>query len=220
MKIDECLKEKSGIYALYINKKVYVGKSKNLYKRLIQHYCDLRRGNHGNDYLQKAYNKHVNISYNILIECNEQNLSKHESFFINKFDSNNRSLGYNLNLETSQNTTLSEETKLKLRNHNLGNILSNETKLKISKALIGIKRSKKVRENIAKGKLGNKNPMFGKIPPNALKLEQYDLKDNLLNTFETMRDASEKTGVPISTIGNIIHGRTKKPRNYIWKINN
>jgi group I intron endonuclease len=220
MKVDECLKGIIGIYILYINDKVYIGKSTNLYKRLIQHYCDLKRGDHSNDYLQKSYNKHIIISYNILIKCTEKELSKYESFFINKFDSNNRNFGYNLNLETDQKTSLSKETKIKLRNYNLGKKLSKKTKLKISNSLTGVKRSKKVRENIANGKIGNKNPMFGKIPNNSIKIEQYDLENKLLNTFETMTEASEKTKVPISTIGNVIHGRTKKPRNFIWKIKN
>lgn len=52
------LQRKSGIYLLSISNNTYIGSSKNLYARLIEHRSDLKKNIHGNDYLQKVFNKH------------------------------------------------------------------------------------------------------------------------------------------------------------------
>lgn len=62
-------------------------------------------------------------------------------------------------------STISEETKQKLREFNLGKRLSEETKRKMSLAQKGTPKSREHRKNISKSKMGKKNPMYGKKGP-------------------------------------------------------
>ena len=49
------------------------------------------------------------------------------------------------------------------------------------------------------------------------KVAQYDLQDNLLNTFDSQREASEKTGVCRSSITRCVTGCRKTAGGYKWK---
>jgi len=50
----------SGIYFIYnrINGKTYLGSSKQIHKRIREHFGEMQRNCHGNSYLQNAYNKY------------------------------------------------------------------------------------------------------------------------------------------------------------------
>lgn len=47
---------------------------------------------------------------------------------------------------------------------------------------------------------------------------QYSLNGELLNTFPTIQDASEKTGVSYWRICNYIKGKTQRGEDFVWKI--
>jgi group I intron endonuclease len=84
-----------GIYILFFNNdrsKVYVGLSKNIEKRFIQHKYALKY-NYASKKLQEAYNKFGIPSMEILLECEANELEDSESSAIELFDSINR--GYN-----------------------------------------------------------------------------------------------------------------------------
>lgn len=49
------------------------------------------------------------------------------------------------------------------------------------------------------------------------KVAQYDLQDNLLNVFNSQREASEKTGVCRSSITRCVTGHRKTAGGYKWK---
>ena len=49
------------------------------------------------------------------------------------------------------------------------------------------------------------------------KVAQYDLKDNLLNVFNSQREASEKTGTCRSSITRCVTGHRKTAGGYKWK---
>lgn len=51
-------KNKKGIYKLTISNHIYIGSTVNLSKRLKRHMSDLKRDDHENTYLQRAYNKY------------------------------------------------------------------------------------------------------------------------------------------------------------------
>lgn len=74
----------SGIYCITINNKKYVGSSINISRRIIQHKSDLNKNKHCNKYLQSAFNKHKNFSFNILEECS--NLIERELYYIKKLN--------------------------------------------------------------------------------------------------------------------------------------
>ena len=91
----------SGIYAIQniSNKKMYIGRSKNIYKEWRDlHLSRLRKNIHANSYLQSSWNKYGenNFKHFILEECSEDLLNQKEIEYIKKYDTNNRSFGYNL----------------------------------------------------------------------------------------------------------------------------
>ena len=50
----------SGLYAIYCagNDRTYLGSSIDIHKRRIQHFSSLSRGDHGNSFLQRSFNKY------------------------------------------------------------------------------------------------------------------------------------------------------------------
>lgn len=77
-------KNQSGIYCLEINGKNYIGSALCLNVRLKEHDLDLRNGNHGNDYLQRAYNKYSICNFSILEFCSTDVLLSRETFWYEK----------------------------------------------------------------------------------------------------------------------------------------
>jgi len=79
--------KKSGIYCILNlkNQKKYIGSSKNIYDRIINHKMMLRNNKHHNDYLQNSWNKNKskNFIYIILEFCDKNILIKREQFYIN-----------------------------------------------------------------------------------------------------------------------------------------
>lgn len=101
--------------------KVYVGQSIHLSRRWRTHLVCLRRGDHNNPYLQRAFNKHGvgAFKYEILEHCSVEELNEREGHYINLYDSRNRDIGYNV-LPPCGDQML-DETKNKIRLANRGN---------------------------------------------------------------------------------------------------
>ncbi len=110
-----------GIYIItnLINKKVYIGSSVRINTRLMSHKYMLRLNEHFNQYLQKSFNKYGenNFSFEVLELCDEYLLVSRENYYIEKYESNNLTKGYNL-------ATVNEFRR---------NVHNNETKKKNSK---------------------------------------------------------------------------------------
>lgn len=91
MKVTQKLKEKAGIYRIYIKDRCYVGSSKNLYTRLCCHFTQLRANTHHSKYMQRVFNKYGEdeFSYEILeiLEYDEEVLRKKELECIEEYDS-------------------------------------------------------------------------------------------------------------------------------------
>jgi group I intron endonuclease len=83
------LLNKSGIYCILniTNQKRYIGSSKSLSERLINHKCQLRKNKHNNKILQNSWNKYKenNFIYIILEFCEIENLIEKEQFYIDLF---------------------------------------------------------------------------------------------------------------------------------------
>lgn len=81
----------TGIYAIHniYNDKYYIGQSKNIEHRWMQHRSRLKCQNHENKHLQNAYNKYGNNSFEyIIIElCNKEELDYKEKYYIKYYDS-------------------------------------------------------------------------------------------------------------------------------------
>ncbi len=90
----------SGIYAIVCNptNKVYVGQSINIKVRKGKHVSDLIKNKHCNSYLQNSFNKHGrnSFSFKVLENCERDLLTERESYWIEKYKSNNSEFGFNL----------------------------------------------------------------------------------------------------------------------------
>jgi hypothetical protein len=124
------IQEKPGIYLItnLINNKVYIGQSKNVYRRGIYHRFELNHNKHSNSHLQYSFNKYgkENFSFSIIEYCFKEKLTEKEKYYI----SIQKTELYNVK-DASDSVNRSFKK------------LSNEHKLKISKSLKG-----KVPENI------------------------------------------------------------------------
>ena len=83
----------SGIYVIenLINKKYYIGSSKDLGRRKIQHLSDLRNNRHGNIYLQNSFNKYgeENFKFDILEYCEVDRRVPREQKWLDMFNDEN-----------------------------------------------------------------------------------------------------------------------------------
>lgn len=136
----------------------------------------------------------------------------------------------------SQNlsTPHSEETKYKLKEINKGD----------KNPMFDKKHTEKVKEDQSNRVLGHNHPMFGKKHTNEtiLKIKenrnasvdqeeknrlskernskvilQYDLKNNFIKEYESIKVASIETGLSESLIGKTCRGVVKNPRKFIFK---
>lgn len=171
-------KNKAGVYKLTCknNGKMYIGKSVNIMRRLNDH-----RRSKENGYFQRAVLKHGWASFKVdILETFEnfdkvkdnQSLLNRESYYINLFDTTDRTLGYNRCKYSSDTTGIpfSDEHREKLRKASIGKkrpprtdehrenlsialsgrVFSEETKEKMRKAQSGKKRSPHSKERIEK----------------------------------------------------------------------
>lgn len=123
MKPDINLKNRPAIYCIRndINNKVYVGKTKCPWRRCHQYKYDFenRRGDRINNYLVRSMEKHgfENFTFSILEFCTIENSSEKELFWMDKLNSCNRDVGYNLRRDSSSGMIVHPETSEKIRNN-------------------------------------------------------------------------------------------------------
>lgn len=112
-----------GIYAIrnITTNKLYIGKSKNIYKRLHQHLTDIKykeRNHNENPYLLNAINKYslADFEYIILEKTilDEKYLSERELHFIDKYNTTNKKFGYNLRRDSSTKMIVHDKTRQKI----------------------------------------------------------------------------------------------------------
>jgi len=140
---NDTLNQKSGIYKI-VNKvdgKYYVGSSKNIRKRWVEHKRRLLNNDHHNDHLQNTFNKHgIDIFDFMLVELVDiNNLKRIEQKYLD-IAKTEQDKCYNLNFESS------------------GGDLSTYSKIKISNALKGRKLSQQTRDKISNSKGGSVYP--------------------------------------------------------------
>lgn len=95
--------EGTGIYKITntINNKVYIGQSKNIYRRLTKHLSIARNGKYNHLHLYRAISKYGigNFYVEVLEKCTVKDLDKLEYEYIQKYNSVNK--GYNMTLYIS-----------------------------------------------------------------------------------------------------------------------
>jgi group I intron endonuclease len=88
-----------GIYMItcVVNKKYYIGSSKNMRHRWLSHCHDLRKMKHSNLHLQRAYDLYGlrEFRFTVLEYCPAEALLLREQFYIDIFDATNEQIGFN-----------------------------------------------------------------------------------------------------------------------------
>jgi len=180
---------KQGIYQIknITNNKCYIDKSVNIKNRLKRHIRDLKNNNHiyrnkQLDHLQNSWNEdgEENFIFNILEECNKEQLNEREIYWINYYQSDDPKYGYN-------------KTK-----GGDGGILTEETKKKISKSLKGIpsklkgtKKCEEIKKKISETKKGQKHSEETKQKISESKKGQISWNKGIPHTNETKLKISE-----------------------------
>ena len=89
-----------GIYCIEntVNGKKYIGLSRNIEQRWNEHRSKLRRGKHGNIYLQRAWNNYGEDAFRFYVVevCESDALSEREEYYIAKEHTLSHEFGYNL----------------------------------------------------------------------------------------------------------------------------
>jgi len=128
----------SGIYKIQniVNGKMYIGSAISLKKRLCKHKAMLRHNNHDNIYLQRAWNKYGENSFEFFIieeVTNKTLLIEREQCYIDMYDFDSL---YNIcpTAGSSLGIRFSGATKEKLSKQRLGHLVPKETREKLAKA--------------------------------------------------------------------------------------
>lgn len=125
----------SGIYKIVnaVTGKLYVGRSKNVFRRFKDHKYELRKNKHGNQYLQNAWNKYgeENFMWEVIELCSLDIISERESYWIKELNTLDRERGYNIEERDLQNR-YTEEYKQHLSKLQKENLLAYHQKQKDS----------------------------------------------------------------------------------------
>jgi group I intron endonuclease len=175
-----------GIYKITSpTESIYIGQSINITRRWAE-YIKLK-GCGKNTRLINSLKKHgfQKHKFEILHQCQPEELNDLEIFYINYYDSFNTEHGLNLHSGGS-NHIISEETREKLRQSHFGQKAwnkgiprtdaekkahsekmkgrkaSEKTKIKMSKARTGAKHTEETKKILSEKKKGINNPNFGK----------------------------------------------------------
>lgn len=237
-----------GIYKIEnrINGKIYIGKSKNINKRFINHRYYLTKG-----YDKKTFNRYLkasvdkygieNFCFSILEtfeELDEKVLADSEVKWMDFYKSYNSDGGYNLKRDSSTRTEVSEsskrlmsETRKGKDNHNYGKKWSDEQKEKMSNIKkehfknsnsYGDEWKAKISEassNLWKDE-EKKNKMAKKVSKSKQKyiFHQYNKSLNFIKTFQSVNEIiSENPSYKWQNIYSVCNGYKKSYMGFIWK---
>jgi len=170
----------TGIYAIInkVNGKMYIGSSINLRKRKSTHFNNLKNNRHGNNYLQRSYNKYGknNFILKTLLFCDKEDLLFYEQRAIDVYNVCNDKYGYNILItagsrlgskaskeskkkmsESQTGKKKSEETKKKMGESQKGKKMSIESRKKMSESHKGIGHTEKTRKKLSRLNKGRKH---------------------------------------------------------------
>ena len=132
-------KPKSGIYGIISKKtgKVYVGSSKDTYKRILAHKAALRLQYHNNQHMLRHFNMYGedDFSYGVLEFCDETKLQDREEYWCAYFDVHDKDFGFNI-ASIDRSKGFSDEHRHKISDAKMGHTVSEETRAKLREAYI------------------------------------------------------------------------------------
>lgn len=133
------MKSISGIYVIVHRKSgnLYIGQAQDIYHRWKQHRWALKRGDHANLYLQRAWNKYGAKAFDFVIleRCSIDMLNEREQHFLNVYVPKGKCYNISIDVETRmRGASFTDEHKRKMSEAAKGRKHSAETRLKISAA--------------------------------------------------------------------------------------
>lgn len=202
-----------GIYCIenLINHKKYIGQSVDIKTRWRCHKSELRRNIHGNDYLQKAWNKYGESAFNfyILEYCSIDVMDDVERRYIILYNTTNRDYGYNLESGGSINKVLSDYTKRKIsENHaDMSGVNNPMYGIKMSEDSINKTLS---HPNYKNRKVRGEDSSRTSISEHdAREIKDY-FSDGHASYYGELRDVAEKYHTTVQTVSHIKNGRSWK----------
>lgn len=215
---------KSGIYQIrnLVNNKVYIGSSFRFGNRKSQHFKSLKENKHDNPHLQSSWNKHGEKAFvfEILEECDRDKLIEREQFYLDTFQPFGNQ-GYN-NLKIAKSSAgfkHSEETKKRLSEMQIGRKVSQKVKDLLyiySKGRIVTKETRNKLSKSHKGKRLSEGTKQKLSKFNSIAVCQYTKEGNLIQCFDSIKEAIEKTKTACQTITDSIN-KKRKTQKFIWK---
>ncbi len=200
-----------------VNNKIYIGLTtqlKGILERWRKHICEANYRTTRKTRFLNAIRKHGPENFIIeQIDTAEtiEELKEKEIYYIAFYDSTNREKGYNTTKggEGSFGTTMSEETKDKIRQKHLGRKWSDDRKEKHSITL------KNANTDFSKGKENFKkhNLETSKI------IQKFDIEGNFIEEYLSISQASSKNNLHRSAIiRHIKLGSIRKCKGFIYKV--
>lgn len=233
-------KNASAIYQIQnvVTGKVYIGSSVQIWKRFKDHRSRLKGNKHGNIYLQNAWNKYgmSNFIFIVLEIINDDmKLVAREQHYLNLFST---SIKYNIRkFATAPNGDelkklgtytdlqkpvyqLSASTGEVITKYKSITIASQETNIwepAISGVCSGLRKT--AGGYLWQFKEDYDNGTRKEIPiPHHYKVNQCDLHSGeVITQFNSLRKASEKTGIPRSTISEACKGKRISVGGFVWR---
>lgn len=152
------LSKTSGIYLIFNNGtgKGYIGQASSLYNRWHSHKSDLKLQKHGNEHLQRSFNKYgeESFEFHILTLASKEQLNDLEQYYLDKLDKDSK---YNL-CEVEPVKTRSEETRRKISEANKKRFQDPEARAKLGALRKGTKLSKEHKDQISTSLKGKAKP--------------------------------------------------------------
>lgn len=228
-----------------VNGKIYIGQTCQSFNSRFRNGEGYRGSTHFYNAIQK-YGwdnfEHEIIASNLTL----QEANHFEELLINKLNTTNSDIGYNLK-SGGENNRHSEETKQKIREakkgekcHMYGTHLSEETKKKLSKAHKGKKLSDETKRKLSELNKGKNNPKYGKHLSDETKEKIRNTKMGANNpcygktgannpnaravicietntVYGSTIEASKEFGIVRSGITRCCSGKSKTAGGYHWK---
>lgn len=217
-----------GIYKILnkINNKCYIGQSIHIEQRWKEHL----RGKGNKPLLQDIQQYGIeNFSFEIIELCEQKELDEREKYWINYYNSDET--GYNVK-DIGFNIYAIKATQKPIYCYDLnGNFIQRYISLAEAERLTGINNSNISRaaktngrtkqyqwSYIFKPKINPYKRYIGNIGKNSIKaVIQYDLEMNEIQQYNSITEASQKTGVNASSISGVCHFKRKTAGGYIWR---
>jgi group I intron endonuclease len=201
---------KSGIYKIQSKvhpDRCYIGSAVSISMRWRRHRSDLNKNKHHSVKLQRHHNKYglSDLVFSVVERCSEEVLIEREQYYIDELDpffNIYKIAGSPLGMKRSKEARRKMSEAAKGRRH------SKETRKKIGEAQKGKKRGPRSKGTIRKMSENRKN----KVP--VLQLTKEGL---VVNVFESINDASRKTGAQRAGISKCLNGKQTHAGGWGWK---